>query len=94
MNRPPHEPQPRSDRDLLDAIQGTRWLAQLLARFDFDVSRRAEGPVEPVSPADGSPLEMVAGSADGGAFLLMGKGAVRPVRYVGPEGEGGLIALF
>jgi hypothetical protein len=89
MNQPEH----RTDRELLDLIHGTPWLAHLLAHFDFDVSRHAEGPVEPVKLADGSSLEMIAGAADGGAFFLVGRGPVRPVLYVGSEGEGGLVAL-
>jgi hypothetical protein len=89
MNQPDH----RTDRGLLDIIHGTPWLADLLAHFDFDVSRQAEGPVEPVKLADGSSLEMIAGAADGGAFFHVGEGPVRPVLYVGSEGEGGLIAL-
>jgi hypothetical protein len=55
MNRP-HR---RTDRELLDLIHRTPWLAH------FDVSRRAEGPVGPVSPPDGSPLDLIAADAHG-----------------------------
>jgi hypothetical protein len=41
------------------------WPTDQLALFDFDVSRRAEGAVEPVSLPDGSLLEMIAGEAHG-----------------------------
>lgn len=85
------------DRALLDQILTTPWIAELLAEFDFDVSRVANGPVEQVHLAGGESLEMVAGDGSGGAFMLVGSGAVgsgaqRPVVYVGSEGEGGLIA--
>jgi hypothetical protein len=42
--------------------------------------------------ASGERLEMIAGDAAGGAFMLAGTGEQRPVVYVGSEGEGGLIA--
>ncbi|MEV0716435.1 hypothetical protein [Asanoa sp. NPDC050611] len=81
-----------SDRDLLDHIRATPWIAESLAQFDFDLSRVDNGPVEPVHLAGGEPLEMVAGDGGGGAFMLVGDGADRPVVYVGSEGEGGLVA--
>ncbi|GAA0247514.1 hypothetical protein [Cryptosporangium japonicum] len=81
-----------SDRELLGTIQATPWLTELLAFFDFDVSKRADGPFEPVSLSDGSVLDMIAGDAGGGAYFLVGAGSVRPVVYAGSEGEGGLIA--
>lgn len=81
------------DVDLLKLIQETPWIADLLARFDFDLARVVNGPVEPVHLANGEPLEMIAGDASGGAFMLTGTdGEMRPVVYVGSEGEGGLIA--
>jgi len=49
--------------------------------------------VEPVALPGGEPLEMIAGDGGGGAFMLVGAGPVRPVLYVGSEGEGGLIAV-
>lgn len=83
----------QSDRALLDQIRATPWIAALLARlFDFDVSRAANGPVEPVHLAGGESLEMIAGDASGGAFMVVGSGSQRPAVYVGSEGEGGLIA--
>jgi hypothetical protein len=64
----------------------------LLRDFDFDLERTANGPVEPVRLESGEPLEMVAGDAAGGAFMLVGTGDPHPVVYVGSEGTGGLIA--
>jgi hypothetical protein len=81
-----------SDTDLLDLIRNTPPLAELLRQFDFDVARTVNGPPEPVHLAGGQPLEMVAGDAAGGAYLLIGTGPERPVLYVGSEGEGGLVA--
>lgn len=81
-----------NDRELLDLIEGTPWIATLLGRFDFDLYRRDYGPVEPVTLASGEPLEMIAGDGGGGAFLLAGSGPQRPMVYVGSEGEGGLVA--
>jgi hypothetical protein len=81
-----------TDRQLLESIQGTPWIADLLTLFDFEVARAADGPVEPVTLAGGEPLEVIAGDGSGGSFLLVGAGAVRPVLYVGSEGEGGLVA--
>ncbi|MFK3978818.1 hypothetical protein ACI2K4_00430 [Micromonospora sp. NPDC050397] len=81
------------DVDLLELIQESPWIADLLAEFDFDVARVVNGPVEPVHLANGESLEMIAGDASGGAFMLAGTvGETRPVVYVGSEGEGGLIA--
>ena len=80
------------DLDLLDLIRATGWIADLLAEFDFDIARVVNGPPEPVRLPGGEPLEMVAGDAAGGAFLLVGAGRNRPVLYVGSEGEGGLVA--
>ena len=81
------------DDDLLRRIRETRWIADLLVDFDFDLDRAANGPVEPVHLPDGGALEMIAGDAAGGAFLLAepveGR---RPVVYAGSEGSGGLIA--
>jgi hypothetical protein len=74
--------------DLLAQIRATPWLAELLTRFDFDVTRL--DPAEPVHLAGGEPLTPVAGDASGGTFLLTPSGAVV---YAGSEGEGGLIAL-
>jgi hypothetical protein len=74
--------------DLLAQIRATPWLAGLLARFDFDLTRVE--PVEQVHLADGEPLTPIAGDASGGTFLLTPSGAVV---YAGSEGEGGLIAL-
>jgi hypothetical protein len=74
--------------DLLAQIRATPWLADLLVRFDFDLTR--VDPVEEVHLADGEPLTPVAGDAAGGTFLLTPSGAVV---YAGSEGEGGLIAL-
>ncbi|MEJ3750504.1 hypothetical protein WEI85_45510 [Actinomycetes bacterium KLBMP 9797] len=84
--------EPMSDVALLERVRSTPWLAKLLTDFDFDIDRVANGPAEPVHLASGEPLEMVAGDASGGAFLLVGSGEVRPVLYAGSEGEGGLIA--
>src|SRR3954452_20953896 len=81
-----------SDTDLLDLIRDTPSIAELLAQFDFDIARTVNGPPEPVHLAGGQPLEMVAGDAAGGAYLLVGTGPERPVLYVGSEGEGGLVA--
>lgn len=81
-----------TDRELLDMIKGTPWIDGLLTLFDFEVARAADGPVEPVTLPGGEPLETIAGDGSGGAFLLVGTGAVRPVLYVGSEGEGGLVA--
>ncbi|WP_436533599.1 hypothetical protein [Actinoplanes sp. HUAS TT8] len=83
---------PRTDRELLDTINGVPWITDLLALFDFDVSRHAAGPVEPVTLPGDAALEMIAGDGSGGAFFLVGSGADRPVVYVGTEGEGGLVA--
>jgi hypothetical protein len=81
-----------TDRELLDIIDGTPWIADLLTLFDFEIARAADGPIEPVSLPGGEPLETIAGDGSGGSFLLVGAGAVRPVLYVGSEGEGGLVA--
>ncbi|OJF12348.1 hypothetical protein [Couchioplanes caeruleus] len=80
------------DRELLDKIDATPWIADLLTLFDFEVARAADGPIEPVTLPGGQPLETIAGDGTGGSFLLVGAGAVRPVLYVGSEGEGGLVA--
>ncbi|WP_155371726.1 hypothetical protein [Catellatospora vulcania] len=81
------------DQDLLRQIQDEAWIAELLVRFDFDLRRVENGPVEGVRLPDGGALEMIAGDASGGAFLLAGPPADnRPVVYAGSEGEGGLIA--
>ncbi len=80
-----------TDRELLDTIHDTPWIAELLTLFDFDVARASDGPV---SLLGGQPLEAIAGDGTGGTFLLVGAdAAVRPVLYVGSEGEGGLIAI-
>jgi hypothetical protein len=82
------------DDELLATIAGTPWIARMLTEFDFDVARTADGPVEAVHLPDGTALEMVAGDAAGGAFMLAGtdSGTGRAVVYAGSEGEGGLIA--
>lgn len=85
-------PYPMPDAALLRLIRDTPWIADLLVEFDFDLDRAADGPVEPVHLANGEPLEMIAGDAAGGAFMLAGSGDRRPVVYVGSEGEGGLIS--
>ncbi|MFI6159909.1 hypothetical protein ACIA59_08175 [Micromonospora haikouensis] len=81
---------------LLGRIAGEAWIVDLLRRFDFDLDRVADGPPEAVHLPNGEPLEMIAGDASGGAFMLVGDdngdGVARPVLYVGSEGEGGLIA--
>ncbi|SCF10341.1 hypothetical protein GA0070558_12859 [Micromonospora haikouensis] len=85
---------------LLGRIAGEAWIVDLLRRFDFDLDRAADGPPEAVHLPNGEPLEMIAGDASGGAFMLVGDdngddngdGVARPVLYVGSEGEGGLIA--
>jgi hypothetical protein len=84
--------EPTTDAAILDRIRSTPAIAKLLTDFDFDIDRVANGPVEAVHLASGEPLEMVAGDAAGGAFMLVGSGDERPVLYVGSEGEGGLIA--
>ncbi|MFL6074263.1 MAG: hypothetical protein ACJ73S_12770 [Mycobacteriales bacterium] len=81
-----------SDTDLLDRIRTTPALAELLRQFDFDIARVANGPAEPIHLAGGQPLEMVAGDASGGAYMLVGAGDDRPVLYASSEGQGGLIA--
>ena len=85
------EPTP-TDAAILERIRSTPSIAKLLTDFDFDIDRVANGPVEPIHLASGEPLEMVAGDASGGAFMLVGTGDERPVLYAGSEGEGGLIA--
>lgn len=78
---------------LLEQIRNTPWIADLLAQFDFDLERVINGPCEPVRLPDGGALEMIAGDAGGGAFLLADPvDGDRPVVYAGSEGEGGLIA--
>ncbi|WIM93202.1 hypothetical protein ACTOB_005174 [Actinoplanes oblitus] len=81
-----------TERRLLETIHGTPWIADLLTLFDFEVARAADGPIEPVTLASGEPWEAIAGDGTGGSFLLVGTGEVRPVLYVGSEGEGGLVA--
>jgi hypothetical protein len=81
-----------TDRELLDLIDRTPWIADSLTLFDFEVGRAADGPIQPVTLASGEQLEPIAGDATGGCFLLVGAGADRPVLYVGSEGEGGLVA--
>ncbi|MFD0747952.1 hypothetical protein ACFQ1L_43885 [Phytohabitans flavus] len=81
-----------TDAAILARIRSTPTIAKLLTDFDFDIDRVANGPVEPVHLASGEPLEMIAGDASGGAFMLVGSGDERPVVYAGSEGEGGLIA--
>jgi hypothetical protein len=81
------------DNTLLSVIRSSQHLADQLAWFDFDLDRTVNGPPEQVHLANGEPLEMIAGDASGGAFMLAGVAAPsRPVVYVGSEGEGGLIA--
>ncbi|WP_229406907.1 hypothetical protein [Micromonospora sp. NBRC 110038] len=82
----------RAEGLLLGRIFGDPWIVDLLRRFDFDLDRVADGPPEAVHLPNGEPLEMIAGDATGGAYLLVGTGDTRPVLYVGSEGEGGLIA--
>ncbi|GAA1643081.1 hypothetical protein ACFQY4_31110 [Catellatospora bangladeshensis] len=82
-----------SDEELLRAIREDAGIAEMLVRFDFDLERAVNGPAEVVALRDGGALEMIAGDASGGAFLLAGPPAAsRPVVYAGSEGEGGLIA--
>jgi hypothetical protein len=81
-----------TDRELLDVIDRTPWIANALTHFDFEVARAADGPIQPVTLAGGDELEPIAGDATGGCFLLIGTGTMRPVLYVGSEGEGGLVA--
>ncbi|WP_117208231.1 hypothetical protein [Allorhizocola rhizosphaerae] len=80
------------DTEILELIHNTPWIAHSLAQFDFETARVENGPPEPVRLASGEPMEMVAGDAAGGAFMLVGKADPWPVVYVGSEGEGGLIA--
>jgi hypothetical protein len=81
------------DDDLLGRIRQTAWIAELLAEFDFAIDRVANGPVEAVHLPGGGALEMIAGDAAGGAFLLADPvDGRRPVVYAGSEGEGGMIA--
>jgi len=81
-----------TDRELLDLIDRTPWIADSLTLFDFEVGRAADGPIQPVTLAGGEQLEPIAGDGTGGCFLLVGTGTDRPVLYVGSEGEGGLVA--
>jgi hypothetical protein len=81
-----------TDRELLDVIDRTPWIADSLTLFDFEVGRAADGPVQSVALDGGQQLEPIAGDSTGGCFMLVGTGTVRPVLYVGSEGEGGLIA--
>src|SRR5690349_16805370 len=82
-----------SDAELLDLVRDTPWISErLMSIADFELERAEDGPVEPVHLAGGEPLEMIAGGASGGAFLLVGSGEERPVLYVGSEGTGGLVA--
>lgn len=81
-----------TDQDLLATIHGTPWIRQLLADFDFDVARAADGPVEPIRLPGGDAVQVIAGDAAGGFFFLAGDGDARPVVYAGSEGEGGLVA--
>ncbi|WP_155357319.1 hypothetical protein [Acrocarpospora macrocephala] len=74
--------------DILAQIRATPWLAELLARFEFDLTR--DDPVEQVHLASGEALTPIAGDGAGGTFLLTLSGAVV---YAGSEGEGGLIAF-
>jgi hypothetical protein len=78
--------------EILELINANKRIADLLVRFDFDIARVVDGPCEQVHLASGEPLEMVAGDASGGAFMLVGSGEERAIVYVGSEGEGGLIA--
>jgi hypothetical protein len=80
------------DDQRLALIRTTPRIAELLTGFDVDVTRVADGPPEPITLPGGEPLEMIAGDASGGAFLLVGSQRTRPVVYAGSEGEGGLIA--
>ncbi len=82
------------EAELLEAIRTDKGIAQALVEFDFDPARVAHGPAEEIHLAGGEPMEMIAGDASGGAFLLVGKegDGDRPVVYAGSEGEGGLIA--
>ncbi|MEU8425041.1 hypothetical protein AB0C15_29640 [Micromonospora sp. NPDC048835] len=77
-----------TDHELLDIIHGPPWIADLLALFDFEVARAANGPIEPVTLPGGEPLATIAGDGSGGSFLLVGASAVRSVLYVSSEGEG------
>jgi hypothetical protein len=81
-----------NDATLLDRIRNTTWIAELLREFDFDISRTAEGPAEPIHLDGGEPLEMIAGDASGGAYMLVGADDPHPVVYADSEGSGGLIA--
>jgi hypothetical protein len=59
---------------------------------DFEPSRAGHG--EEISLPSGAPLQAIAGDGEGGTYYQVGagRGADRPVLYVGSEGEGGLIA--
>jgi hypothetical protein len=74
--------------DILAQIRVTPWLPDLLARFDFDLTR--DDPIEQVHLASGEPLTPIAGDDADGTFLLTPS---RAVVYAGSEREGGLIAL-
>jgi hypothetical protein len=80
-----------SDASLLGLIRDTPWIAELLREFDFDLERPL-GPVEEVHLEGGEPLEVFAGDASGGAFMLVGSDDPHPVVYLDSEGSGGLIA--
>lgn len=80
------------DAELFDRIRNDPWITErLMSICDFELWRVEYGPVEPVHLAGGEPLEMIAGDASGGAFMLVGSGDERPVVYVGSEGTGGLV---
>ncbi|MFJ5989722.1 hypothetical protein [Lentzea sp. NPDC092896] len=66
-------------------------LRELLAFFEFDVSRAKAG--EDASIDSGLPLEPVAGDFTGGQFYLCGEASSeRPVLYASSEGQAGLVA--
>lgn len=83
-----------TDRELLDLIHGTEWIAHsLMVDFDFDLERMTDGWPEAVVLPDEARLTFVAGDSSGGGFALVGEQDVHPVVYLSSEGEGGMIAL-
>lgn len=79
--------------ELLRKIRETPGIEDMLGMFDFDLYRVEYGPVEETQLPCGAPMQMIAGDAAGGAFMLvLHEDGRRPVVYLSSEGQGGLIA--
>jgi hypothetical protein len=76
---------------MLTRIRDSAVAAELLAGLcDFDVGR--DRPLEDLRLASGDDIDVIAGDAAGGCYLICGTGPSRPVVFATSEGQAGLIA--